>query len=138
MSDVPEGEPGGGTLQGALARLADSLLGLVRTRLELAAVEYKEERDRVSHQLMLLVAAVGCLLFALFFAAAAVVAAFWDTYRLPAIIGVTLFFAVAGGFMLWRRQELANAAPMPFAASVAELEKDRAAISRSVRMPPSP
>lgn len=138
MSDAPEREPEGGTLHGGLLRLADSVLGLARTRVELAAIEYKEERDRVSRQLILMVGAAGCLLFALFFAAAGVVAAFWDTYRLAAIIGVTLFFALAGALMLWRRQEISNTSPMPFAASVAELEKDRAALSRTFRTPPSP
>ena len=138
MSDAPEREPGGGTLHGALARFADALLGLVRTRIELVAVEYTEERDRLAHQLMLMLAAVGCLLFALLFAAGAVVAAFWDTYRMAAIIGVAIFFAVAGGIMLWRRQEIANTSPLPFAATVGELEKDRAAISRTLNMPPSP
>lgn len=138
MSDAPEREPGGGTLHGALARMVDALVGLVRTRIELAAVEYTEERDRLATQLMLMVAAVGCLLFALLFAAGAVVAVFWDTYRLAAIIGVAIFFTLAGGIMLWRRQEIANTSPLPFAATVGELEKDRAAISRSLNMPPSP
>jgi uncharacterized membrane protein YqjE len=137
MSEAPEREPGGDTLRGALARLADSLLGLARTRLELASVEYTEERSRVGRQLVLTVAAVGCVLFALFFAAGAIVVAFWDTYRLPAIISVTIFFAVAGAVLFWRRAEIANTSPMPFAATVAELEKDRAALARTVNMPPS-
>lgn len=138
MSDAPEREPGGGTLHGALTRFVDALLGLLRTRIELASVEYTEERDRLATQLMLMVAAVGCLLFALLFAAGAVVAAFWDSYRMAAIIGVAIFFAVVGGILLWRRQEIANTSPLPFAATVSELEKDRAAISRSLNMPPSP
>ncbi|MFO1415213.1 MAG: phage holin family protein [Burkholderiales bacterium] len=138
MSDAPEREPGGGTLHGALARLADALLGLARSRVELVGIEYREERDRLAQQLMLMTAAVGCLLFALFFAAAAVVAAFWDTYRLHAIVGVAIFFAVGGAVLLWRRQELANTSPLPFAATVGELEKDRAAISRTLHVPPSP
>ena len=138
MSDAPEREAGGGTLRGSLARLADSLLGLTRTRLELAAVEYTEERTRVGRQLALTLAAVGCLLFALFFAAGAVVVAFWDTHRLPAIIGVSLFFALACGLLLWRRKEIANTTPMPFAASIAEFEKDRAALARTMHMPPAP
>lgn len=137
MSDAPEREPGGGTLHGALARLTDALLGLARTRIELVSVEYAEERDRLALQLMLMLAAVGCLLFALFFAAAAVVAALWDTYRFAAIVGVTIFFSLAGAILLWRRQEIANTSPLPFAATVGELEKDRAALSRTLNMPPS-
>ena len=46
-------------LRGSIARLGASVLGLVRTRLELASVEFAEERDRVQQQLILLVAAMA-------------------------------------------------------------------------------
>ena len=137
MSEEADRNTGGGeTLRGALARLADALLGLARTRLELAAVEYTEERGRVTQQLTLLIAGIGCLLFALFFLAAGVIAYFWDTHRFAAIIGVIVAFAVVGAALLWRRAEVANTAPIPFAASVAEIEKDRAALARTMKMPP--
>jgi uncharacterized membrane protein YqjE len=137
MTDAADRSGGGDTLRSALARLADSLLGLMRTRLELAAVEYTEERGRISQQLMLLVAGIGCVLFALFFAAVLVIAYFWDSNRLVAIIGVIAFFAVVGAALLWRRAEVSNAAPLPFAATVSELEKDRAALARTMKLPPS-
>jgi uncharacterized membrane protein YqjE len=137
MSDAADRSAGGETLRGALARMVDALLGLARTRLELAAVEYTEERRRVTQQIALLLVGLGCLLFALFFAATLVVVYFWDSYRFAAIIGVILIFAALGGALLWRRAELSNAAPVPFAASVAEIEKDRAAIARTMKLPPS-
>ena len=138
MSDAPERDAGGVTLRGALARLADALLGLARTRLELATVEYTEERARVGQQLGLLLAGIGCILFALFFAAATVVIYFWDTYRFAAILGVVAFFTVLAALLLWRRAEIAQAAPTPFAATVAELDKDRAALARTMNLPPQP
>ena len=137
MSDAPERDAGGSTLRGALARLADALLGLARTRLELATVEYTEERRRVATQLVLLLAGMGCVLFALLFAAAAVVVLFWDTYRIAAVVGVTVFFAITGAVLLWRRAEIAHTSPTPFMATVAELEKDRAALARTLQSPPS-
>lgn len=127
----------GDTLRGALAKLADAMLGLLRTRLELAAVEYTEERDRVARQLMFLLVGLGCLLFALLFGAFAVIAYFWDTYRITAILGVAAFFVVIGAVLLWRRAEVSSTSPVPFAASVAELEKDRAALARTMNLPPS-
>ena len=136
MSTAPERDAGGGTLRGALARLADALVGLVRTRFELATIEYTEERARIGQLLALLVAGIACLLFALFFAAAAVVIYFWDTNRFVAILGVVLFFAVAGALLLWRRTEIAQTSPTPFAATVAELDKDRAALARTMNVPP--
>lgn len=137
MSDADDRSPGGETLPGALSRLSGALVGLVRTRLELFSVEYAEERGRVGMQLALVIAGVGCLLFALLFAAGGVVAYFWDSYRFAAIVGVILFFVVAGVALLWRRAEIANAAGTPFAASLAELEKDRAALTRTFNAPRS-
>jgi uncharacterized membrane protein YqjE len=137
MTDAADRSAGGDTLRGALARMADALLGLARTRLELVAVEYTEERGRVGHQLALLLAGIGCLMFALFFAAAAVIVYFWDTYRFAAILGVIVVFVVTGAALLWRRAEIANTSPVPFSASVHELEKDRAALARTMKLPPS-
>ena len=113
------------------------MLGLLRTRLELVAVEYTEERDRITRQLMLLLVGLACLLFGLFFASFAVIAYYWETHRIVAILGVAAFFAVIGVGLLWRRAEVSSTSPVPFAASVAELEKDRAAIARTMNLPPT-
>lgn len=137
MTDAAERSGGSDTLRGALARMADALLGLLRTRLELLSVEYTEERGRVGQQAALLLAGIGCLMFALFFAAGAVIAYFWDTYRLTAILAVAVCFGVLGGILLWRRAEIANTSPIPFASTVSELEKDRAALARTMKLPPS-
>ena len=135
MSESEEIAPGSETLPGALSRLTDSLAGLLRTRIELLALEYAEERGRVGMQLVLVFAAVGCLLFAMFFIAFGVVAYFWDSYRIAAVVGVIIFFVVAGVGLLWRRAEIAKAAGTPFAATVAEFEKDRAALTRTLHAP---
>ena len=125
----------GETLRGALAKLADAMLGLLRTRLELVSIEYTEERTRITQHLVLLLAGIGCLLFALLFVAILVIVFFWESYRFPAIIGVILFFAALGGAFLWRRAEMSRGAPLPFAATVAEIEKDRAALARTMKLP---
>src|SRR4030095_16859507 len=127
----------GETLRGALAKLADAMLGLLRTRLELVAVEYTEERDRIARQLMLLLVGLGCLLFALFFVSFAIIAYYWDTYRITAILGVAGVFGGIGTRLLWRRAEVSSPSPVPFAATVAEIDKDRAAIARTMNLPPS-
>jgi uncharacterized membrane protein YqjE len=119
------------SLSASISSLLAALLGSVRTRAELASVEYAEERARVGQQLALLVAGLGCLLFAVFFVAFGVVAWYWDTHRFAAIIGVIVVFAGAGAVLVWRRSEVVRAAPTPFAASLAELEKDRAALARA-------
>ena len=123
--------PGGPArdLRGPTARLGASLLGLVRTRLELASVEFSEERDRIQQQLALLLAALAMFMFAALFGAAWIVVYYWDTNRLTAIAIVAAVFAGAGAVLLMLRSQAANAAPTPFAATLAEFERDRAAIA---------
>ena len=116
-------------LGGATARLGASLLGLVRTRLELASVELAEERDRVQYQVASLVLAIAMFMFALLFAAAWIVVYFWDTNRLTAIAVVAIVFAAAGAALLVLRSKAVSAAPMPFAATIAEFERDGAALA---------
>jgi uncharacterized membrane protein YqjE len=133
MRDDRRRSPG---LRVASARLAASLLALLRTRVELASVEFSEERARLQQQLVLLVAGLVSLLFAVFFVAVWVIVYFWDTYRLTAIAGVVLAFGLAGAIVLWRRAESVRTAPTPFAATLAELERDRE--SFSISAPPAP
>ena len=116
-------------LRGSTARLGAALLGLVRSRLELASIEFAEERGRIQQQLTLLVAAVGMLLFAVLFAATWIIVYFWDTNRLTAIAIVAIFFAAAGAVLLMLRAQAARGAPPPFAATVAEFESDRKAVA---------
>jgi uncharacterized membrane protein YqjE len=140
MNDAgADGAPRPG-LRGAAANLAASLLGLVRTRVELASVEFAETREQLQQQLVLLIVGLVALLFALLFVAVWVIVYYWDTNRLTAIAGVVIVFAAFGAIALWRRAEAARNAAPPFAASLAELDKDHASLTRlaSSRSPPAP
>lgn len=117
------------SLRGSTTRLSAALLGLVRTRLELASIEFAEERDRIQQQLILMVAAAGMLLFAVLFVAVWIIAYFWDTYRLTAIAVVAFVFAAAGVIMLMRRAQASRAAPRAFEATLAEFESDAKAFA---------
>ena len=129
MLEVDSGPASSRDLRGASSRLAASLLGLARTHLELASVEFTEERDRIQRQLTLLLADMGLLLFAVLFVAAWIVVYFWDTYRLTAIASIAFVFAATGIVLLVLRAQAARSAPTPFAATMAEFERDRAAIA---------
>ncbi|HEV2042558.1 MAG TPA: phage holin family protein, partial [Casimicrobiaceae bacterium] len=80
MSERNDNRPQGGVM-GAMAQLAASGLAMLRTRLELASVEFAEVREHIKE--MVLLAAVGIVLglFALLFASLFVIAYFWDEYR---------------------------------------------------------
>ena len=130
VTDPGEHATGSRSLRASVASLLAALLGSVRARLELASVEYAEERSRLGQQLALLIGGIVCLLFALLFAAFGVVAWYWESHRFTAILGVIVVFAGVGAVLLWRRAEVAQIAPTPFAATLAELEKDRAALAQ--------
>jgi uncharacterized membrane protein YqjE len=119
-------------LRGALARLAAASLGFARTRIELASAEFAEERERAQDRLVLLAVAIVAFAFALLAASAFVVVWFWDTQRLPALAGVTLFYAVVGGIAAWRLAAGRRRDPAPFAGTLAELERDREWLVRRI------
>jgi uncharacterized membrane protein YqjE len=128
--DTSEGAPPAGGLKGALARLAESAVGLLRTRAELAGVELVEERDRLVIRLALLVAGIVVLAFAALFVGVFIIALFWDSHPLAAIAFVALLYALAGALMIAKSRAIGREAPPPFSATLAEFEKDRVRLQR--------
>jgi len=114
-----------GSLRGALARLGAAALALLRTRADLAALEFSEQRERARTLLVLLGIAGFALAFAAMAASALVVVYFWDTYRIGALVAVTLFYLVVAIVAIWRFSVHRRTDPAPFAATLAELERDR-------------
>lgn len=114
-----------GLFQSAQALLA-SLLGLARTRLELLDTELQEALARLVLLVICAVAAVLLCALALGFAAVAVVMAAPPGQRVAVAAGLALAFLAAAGVLAWRLRR--EAAARPFAASLAELERDAAAL----------
>ena len=113
-------------LRSAVAHLTSTLLGLGRTRLELATVEFEEARARAAENLVLMMVAGFSFAFAVLMASMLVVVLFWDSYRIAALCGVTLAYALIGVLALWRLSAHKKEERPAFAASLAELERDRA------------
>jgi uncharacterized membrane protein YqjE len=116
-------------LAGSLRALSATAIGILRTRLELLAVELAEEKNRLLSILLwslggLLALAMGILMLSFL-----VVAAFWDTnHRLTAFGVVAAVYFLAGiGALLFVRRKIANA-PFTFDETLAELERDRQAL----------
>ena len=108
----------------SLQALVASMLALVRTRLELAVVEFGEERERRKHIAMLGIVAgvffaLAALLFALF-----IVVLFWDSHRVAAVAGVTVAYLAIGLGALASLRSRHRELPAPFEASLAELARD--------------
>jgi len=114
-----------GGLRRALVHAGVSTLDLLRTRLELAAVEFNEESERAKARLLLLVVAALFGAIALLAASALVVLLFWDTHRVAALTVVTLVHvAIALGAVVRLRASFGGS-HAPFAQTLAELERDR-------------
>ena len=116
-------------LRGAAGRRATALLDAGRTRLELAAVEVVEARARATDNLVLVLVAAAAFGFAVLAASMLVVVLFWDSNRIAALVAMTLVYLAIGLFALWRVSEHKRAEPPAFAATLAELERDRAFVA---------
>ena len=125
--DFEEGPPDEAQrgLFASLRAMLDRALALVHTRGDLVATELEEEVTRLVGVLVWSFAGVACAVVGAAFLGAMVLIAApagWRT-ALAAVIGV-LFLAVA--LVAWLTiRRIAGAKPRPFAASLAEFEKDR-------------
>jgi uncharacterized membrane protein YqjE len=119
-------------LKETAAQLGDSALALLRARLELASVELAEERERLLTRLGWLVAGILLLVFALLGLGVLAAALLWDSNRLLALLLPTVLFALGGWALVRRSQALAREGGLPFAATMAEFDKDRALLGRQM------
>ncbi len=120
-------------LKGALVRVGESAIGLLRTRAELAGVELVEERERLLVRGALLVGGAIVSSFAALFVGLFIIALFWETHLLQAIAAVTILYAIAGALMIAKSRSIGRRAPAPFAATLAEIEKDRLRLKRAAQ-----
>ena len=118
------GESGGGILQ-SLRNLAATLVALLQTRLELLVTELEEERLRL---LQLLLWAAGALFFlgiGILLLTVLLVAVFWDSYRITAIVVLAgIFFAAGIGMAIGVRNRM-HVRSRLFSASLDELARDK-------------
>jgi uncharacterized membrane protein YqjE len=108
----------------AVSRIGATLVAMVHTRLELAAVEAQEEARRLLGYLAWTMMAVFFAAGALMLAALFVILVFWDSYRLLAVGGMAALFALAGVVILARVRASFDARPAMFAATLGELRND--------------
>jgi uncharacterized membrane protein YqjE len=113
----------------AVGRIAATLVAMVHTRLELAAVEVQEEARRLLGYLAwtllaVLLVASACMLAALF-----VILLFWDSYRLHAVAAMAALFALAGAAILLKVRAGFASRPPLLASTLAELRNDVAFVT---------
>lgn len=124
MAEPRAEEAGAGIVQ-SLRNLAATLVALLRTRFELLVTEIEEERIRL---LQLLFWAAGALFFlgvGILLLTILLVALFWDSHRITAIVVLAGIFLAAGIGMAIGVRNRMHARTRLFSASLDELAKDK-------------
>ncbi len=112
----------------SLRRLSLSALELASVRLELLVTDLEIEKRRLADVLLSMLLGVLLLGLGLILLVGFVLLLLWDQYRLVALGVLTLASLAAGaGLLLAARRQLRDGAPV-FAATAAELRRDRAAL----------
>ena len=106
-------------------RIANTLLAIVQTRLELLGNELEEER--LHFEKTLLYSAIALLFFALSFTLFTVfiVVVFWDSQRLLVLGSLAGLFFISGMLVWNAARSLTQKKTSLFSASLAELSSDR-------------
>lgn len=108
----------------AAGRIGSTLVSMIGTRLELAAVEFQEDARRLLGHLAWTLLAVFLAVFALMLAALFVIVVFWDTYRLQAVGGMAVLFGLLSALILLKVRANMNTETPLLAATLAELRND--------------
>jgi uncharacterized membrane protein YqjE len=112
----------------SLRRLGAAVLALGRIKLELATLEWQEEKARIAQ--LLLYATLGALLagFTLIALAITITVALWDSpHRMVALIVTTVLLGGAALASIWRVFALLQGPP-PLTTVVSELKRDEATL----------
>ncbi len=107
-----------------VGRIATTFAAILRTRVELAALELEEESRRLIGYLLLALASMFLLGLATILLAFFVIALFWDTHRLAAVLSLAGLFTVAGVALGLKVRNSFASKPKLLGDTLAELSKD--------------
>ena len=115
---------------GSFRVLGDHLLASLQARIELVSIELQEEKFRLIQTCLWIGAALFAGAMALTFASLTLVYLFWDTARLAVLTGLTLFYTTGAVVIIIAFRRYLARQPRPFAATIEELQEDRACIPK--------
>jgi len=108
----------------SVGRLGATLVAMVQTRLELAAVEVEEESQRLLGYLLFSLLALVLFGMAMLLVAFLIIVIFWDSYRIPAVAGLAVLFAGAGALVALKVKAGFASKPRLLEHTFAEMRKD--------------
>jgi uncharacterized membrane protein YqjE len=103
------------------------LMSMVSTRAELAALDAEAHLQAILATMLKAFIAVVLSLIAFAFIGVLVIVAFWDTHRIVAAASVLAGYAFIAVIVAWMARSTWQSRPPAFAATLRELELDRAA-----------
>lgn len=121
-SDVPGRSAGG--LFDSLRALVATLVAMAHTRVELFGTELEEEIRRVVLLLLGGVLVLALASLALVFSGLVVIAAYWDTHRLAATVGVAIGFIVLAAVSYLAVRARTRRQSRLLSSTLDELERD--------------
>ena len=113
---------------GSFRAFGDGLLSTVHDRLELFSVELHEEKVRLIQIFTWISAAIFTGMMAVMFASLTLVYLFWESARLAVLGGLTVLYVAAFVVIVAAFRRYLARQPKPFAATLSEIEEDRACI----------
>jgi uncharacterized membrane protein YqjE len=131
-SDSPERTAGG--LFESLRALIATLVAMAQTRAEQFGTEIEEELHRVVALVLGAVVVVAFAGLALLFSALVVIAVFWDTHRVAAVVAVAASFIILAILSYFTVRERTRRRSRLLSATLGELEHDLRQLGR--RAPP--
>ncbi|RPH44253.1 MAG: hypothetical protein EHM87_11220 [Burkholderiales bacterium] len=121
-----DGSAGSAGIRELLGRLAASFVSAADTRVQIAALEFAEERERARDRLVLVLIVALAAAFALLAANALAVALLWDRLGWVSLALLTLLWSLVAGVAGWRLALASRREQAPFSATLAEFGRDRA------------
>ncbi len=109
----------------SLKKLGGAMVGLVQGHLELLGIEFQEEKSRSFRLFVFSGLSLIFGLLVLLCISALVLILCWDTYRVPAAIGLCLVYAVGLAACVLKAMRLARDGESPFRATLAELARNK-------------
>ncbi|MFC0131901.1 phage holin family protein [Massilia eurypsychrophila] len=112
-------------LMSGLTGLAKNLLGLVVSRVELAAIELTEVRNHAIELVALFAGAVLAVWFAVLYGTAMVVALAWDTMGWKILLVMFAVFLVITAILVFKGLAMLKQGKLAFPETMKELKNDR-------------
>ncbi len=121
------GEPG---FFDSLRAVVDDFTALLHTRLELASTEFEEQMELLKRTLLLGAISLFCTALGVILLTFFIVVVFWDTHRLLALGGLTVFYLAAAVIVGRAAKNKAAGIPKFLSVTIAEFAKDRERMSQ--------